>query len=642
MGIASDVIYIVLAAMAGGVIAHLLRQPLIIGYILAGVIVGPNTPGPSIHSIHDIEMLAEIGIALLLFTLGLEFSFGELKRFAKASLIGAPIQIVLCSVFVFFIALTFGIVRPEAIWIGGAFSLSSTMVVLKTLAARDALNLPTSRLMLTILIAQDIAVVPLMLILPQLSGTFDLMLILIAIGKSLFFLICMYVLGTKLLPYVFTFIARRGNRELLFLLTLGIAFGAGFLSHALGLSFALGAFISGMLLSETDFNHQALSDVSGLRDLFGIIFFVSVGMLIQFDFFTNYLPQILGLTVIVILGKALIIATSLRLLKYSIKSSVTVGLGLSQIGEFSFVIANVGKQNGDISVEVHALIIAVAVLSMIVTPLLNKFAYAIEPYISNDPVIEPKYESISSDQFESHVIILGGGSVGQFVAKSLNCLQHAPVVIDSDYKVVTSMRDQGLSVVFGDCSHRLVLQAAGIQKARLMIVTINNEIILTNILKEARELNPTIPIVVRWSDSEDSSSLDRFSVQEVVRPLREVSLEMVHQALFALDVPQGEIFSIIGQLRSSSSASLDSNSNFNLLDAARLLEFHWLPELKTQKIIGQTLKESRFRERFGLSVVALLRSDDFVPTPGGEILLQEGDRLGVLGSRKQIKNLLLD
>ncbi len=369
MGITSDLIFIVIAALIGGLIAHLCRQPLIFGYMLAGVVVGPYTGGITVQNIHEIEMLAEIGVALLLFTLGLEFSFKELKRVSRIAFLATPLQIILCASMGYLIATKTGFNHRDAVWLGAAISLSSTMVVLKTLSSRNAQDSNSGRIMLAILIAQDLALLPIMLILPQITTeNFSFLPIAIAFGNSALFLAFMYLGGAYIFPRLFNVITKLQSRELFFLSTLAFALGAGYLAHHMGLSFALGAFIAGMLLSDTHLNHNALHDVATLRDLFALIFFASVGMLFDPVFFISHISQILLLTLAIVVSKALMTAGTVRLFGYSRAFSWTIGLGLSQVGEFAFVIAKAGSASGALSHDTFALVIAITVVSMIATP----------------------------------------------------------------------------------------------------------------------------------------------------------------------------------------------------------------------------------------------------------------------------------
>lgn len=375
MGIASDLIYIVLAALLGGLVAHSLRQPLIFGYILAGVMVGPYTGGVTVHQIDDIKMLAEMGIALLLFAIGLEFSLSDLRRLAKISFIATPIQVVVCALGGYALAAATGMSSQDAIWFGSAISLSSTMVVIKLLEARKALDSATGRLGVAVLVAQDLAVVPIMLIVPQLTqDSIGVGPLLLALGKSALFLALILVAGNKLLPRFFRFIARQNSRELLFLATLGVVFGAGAAFHKMGFSFALGAFVAGMLLSETDFRTQAHNDVAGLRDLFALIFFASVGMLFDPRAFVSKASIIIPLTAGVVALKAVVIAVVVRIFGSPTGRALPVGVGLAQVGEFAFVIGGAGTALGLLSADSFSLLLSVTLLSMVVTPALFALA----------------------------------------------------------------------------------------------------------------------------------------------------------------------------------------------------------------------------------------------------------------------------
>jgi monovalent cation:H+ antiporter-2, CPA2 family len=638
MGIVTDLIYIVLAALVGGLVAQAVRQPLLLGYILAGVIVGPYTAGPTVERIHDIEKLAEIGVALLLFTLGLEFSFGELRRLVRITFVGTPIQIILCIVSSYLIAASLGYSTSDSLWIGATISLSSTMVVLKTLAARDALETDTGRVMLAILIAQDVAVIPLILILPQLAGeSRDYALIATAALKSAIFLCGMYFAGTRILPWAFARVSRLGSRELSFLATLSIALGAGFVSYQLGLSFPLGAFVAGMLLSETDFSHQALSDVSGLRDLFGLIFFVSVGMLFDPQYFVENLGEVGVFTGGVIAAKALIIGGSIYLFGYGAATSVGAGMGLSQVGEFAFVIASVGSRSGQLSQESYSLMISVAVVSMVATPGLFWIGRRLTP-------ARPKEEigaggAHGSRYLADHVVILGGGVVGQYLARVLAALHRPYVVVEADYKTVTRMRDRQTSVIFGDATHRSILESAAVPKARLVVITTTNDRILNTLLTELRALNKSIPIVVRVAEVDDIEEFSSHDVAEFVQPQLEVGMEMVRQSLLALGISEAEIFGTLAQLRAEGYQRVgltDEVRDERPLSASRLLKFSWFEVEAGSGLAGRSLREHAFRDDFGVSVAAVIRGQEFEPNPAPDFVIQKGDLVGLLGTDAQL------
>lgn len=376
MGIASDFVLIIVAGLFGGLLARALRLPLLIGYIAAGIVVGPYTAGPTVVQIHDIERLAEIGVALLLFSLGLEISWRDLVSVRKVALIGGPLQILVTSAVGAIAGSTLLAIPPtQAIWLGAMISLSSTMIVLKTIASAGATATLTSRVMIGFLVVQDLAVIPMLIVLPQLANLNGLLpkLARSTLVAALFLLV-LFLLGTRLLPRLLTWVLAWGSRELFLIAVVAIGLGVGFATFAAGLSFALGAFVAGVVLSESELSHQALSDVVPLRDIFGLVFFVTVGMLFDPRFVFAHWMQISLLVVLIFVGKALIIASITWAFGYRILAPWVVGLSLSQIGEFSFVLARHGLGIGLLSTPVYDLVLSCTVLTMALSPLVSATA----------------------------------------------------------------------------------------------------------------------------------------------------------------------------------------------------------------------------------------------------------------------------
>jgi len=414
MGIATDLILLVVSAFFSGLLMQRLGQPLILGYILTGIAFGPYTGGFALTSVHEIELLAEIGVALLLFALGLEFSLKDLKPVKKIALIGTPIQILLTIGMGYGIGQWMGWDAKTSLWLGALVSLSSTMVLLKTLMNQGWLGTLSSKVMVGMLIVQDLAVVPLIVLLPMLNNpALGWISLEIAILKTVLFLAGMILFGTRLLPRIMRYIAHLGSRELFLLAITAIGLGVGYLTYLVGLSFAFGAFVAGMVLSESDYGHQALSDIIPVRDLFGLLFFASVGMLLNPAFLLDHWEQVLILVLIVSLGKGLIFALLARIFKYGNVVPLAVGLGLFQVGEFSFVLAQVGVSTNSISHEVYSLVLTTAIITMFLTPLISGQTarlYALRKrwfkHEALDSINFPK------SGFRNHVIIIGGGRVG--------------------------------------------------------------------------------------------------------------------------------------------------------------------------------------------------------------------------------------
>jgi CPA2 family monovalent cation:H+ antiporter-2 len=375
MGIASDFVLIVLAGLMGALVARLLRLPLLVGYVAAGVIVGPYTGGPTVGQVHDIELLAEIGVALLLFSLGLEVSPRDLRPVRRVALVGGSLQIALTTLAAALPAMWWlGLGWVEAAWFGVIISLSSTMVVLKTLAARRFTQTLASRVMIGILVAQDLAVVPILVLLPQLGGAANPLEIVRSIGVSLAVLAGVVLVGTRVLPPLLKRVAAWGSRELFLVTVVAIGVGTGALMHAAGMSFALGAFVAGLMLSQSEVSERALTDVEPVRDIFGLLFFVSVGMLFDPRFALEHSGRVAALVAAVVVGKALILAPLTRAFGYKYFAPYIIGLGLAQIGEFSFVLARSGLALGALAKPTYDLILTTTILTMAISPIVSAAA----------------------------------------------------------------------------------------------------------------------------------------------------------------------------------------------------------------------------------------------------------------------------
>ncbi len=551
MGIAADIAIILIAALIGGLIAQRLKQPLILGYILAGIVVGPHTGGVTVTEIHDIELLAEIGVALLLFALGLEFSLRDLQPVRKVALIGTPIQMLLTIAFGFAIGHWFGYDGISSLWIGSIMSLSSTMVILKTLMNRGLMGTLSSRVMIGMLIVQDLAIIPLMIILPQLSTPqAGIPLVAWAVLKAAVFVALMIVIGTRVIPRLLTYITSWNSRELFILSITAIGLGVGYATYLFGLSFAFGAFVAGMVLSESEYSHQALSDIIPLRDIFGLLFFVSVGMLLDPAFLLAHLKEILLLVVCIIIGKGLIFGTLVQFFGYGNVIPLAVGLGLFQIGEFSFVLAGVGLSSHSISNDLYSLMLNTAVFTMLLTPAISGLTaplYALRKKWFKHETLQTI--NLPESGLHDHVVIAGGGQTGSYVAQVLKNLGLAFVVIEFNTHQVNQFKELATPLVYGDAGQSLVLEAAGIERARLLIVTTPSAITTRAITEQALKMNATLHILARSNGREHMRVLRDIGVKGVVQPELEAGLEITRQALLALNIPDSEIRHFTDQVR---------------------------------------------------------------------------------------------
>lgn len=542
MGIVADISLIVVCGLALGALAHRLGQPVFLGYFAAGILLGPHVGGPAISSPHEVELLAEIGVALLLFAIGIEFSLSALRDVRRIAVFGTALQIALTLALGAGLGRLFGWPLREAIWFGALISLSSTMVALKTLAAGGFLGTLSSRVMLGMLIVQDLAIVPMMLVLPQLGrpdGAAGPALL--ALGRAALFLGLLVLVALRVIPGLVARAAAARSRELFVLTVVALGLGIGYLSHLAGLSYAIGAFIAGLVLSESEYGHQALSDIIPLRDVFGLLFFASLGMLVDPAFIAGHLRELALMALLVIAGKGLIFAGIGRLFGYRNVVPLAMGLGLSQIGEFSFLLAQLGLESGAISEALFSLTAATALLSMVLTPYLSR---ATEPLYRRWRRRRPP-TAFAPTPVEAlparPVVIAGAGRVGLRVAGILAEEGLPFCLIDFDSHRCNEARERGWPVVFGDAAQEPVLAAAGLAEARLAVVTLPSAVGAQAVAARMRELAPTLPLVVRCEGRIEARVLDRLGRVEIVEPEFEASLEIARRALVHLAVAPDRI-----------------------------------------------------------------------------------------------------
>ncbi len=562
MGITADIAIIVVAALIGGLIAQFLKQPLILGYILAGVVVGPYTGGITVTEIHNIELLAEIGVALLLFSLGLEFSFTQLQPVRKIALIGTPIQLILTMAYGFAVGKLLGFEAIASLWIGALISLSSTMVILKTMMNRGLMGTLSSRVMIGMLIVQDLAVIPLMIMLPQLSNPqVGIPLLGWAALKAAVFLSLMIIVGTRVIPKFMAYMATWKSRELSILTVTATGLGIGYATYLFGLSFAFGAFVAGMILGESDYSHQALSDIIPLRDVFGLLFFVSIGMLLDPAFLNANLKLVSLLVLLIIIGKGLIFSALVIFFGYGNVIPIAIGLGLSQVGEFSFVLASVGVNTKSISTELFSLILTTAVITMILTPFLSDLAAPLYALRKRRFKCEPlQTMNFPQNDLHHHVVIAGVGRVGSYVAHVLKSLNVTFVAIEFDCRQIERMREAGIALVYGDASQSTVLSAARIEQADLLVITVPSTNVTRSIAENSLQANQELKIVARVETIDEIGILRELGVKEVIQPEFEAGLEVTRQALLSLNIEADSIRRFTDQVRQESYAALRSEN----------------------------------------------------------------------------------
>lgn len=647
MGIAADIILVVLAGLFGGLIAHRLKQPLLVGYILAGVLVGPHTAGPTVGDIHDIELLAEIGVALLLFALGMELSLKDLRVVRKISLIGGPLQIALTMAFGYGLARTFlGWETQHAIWFGAMISLSSTMVVLKTLVANGVTGTLASRVMIALLVVQDLAVAPLLIGLPKLNDPENLVADLgLAALQGATFLAVMILVGTRVIPAILKKIAGWDSRELFLVSVVALGVGVGYGTYLFGLSFAFGAFVAGMVLSESEFSHQALSDIVPLRDVFGLLFFASAGMLFDPSYLFDNLGVVSLTVTLVIIGKALIFGGLARAFGYGNMAPWLIALGLAQVGEFAFVLARTGMQTGAISTEVYSLTLTVTLATMVASPALSRLA----------PVLYRRWQRFAPQQtplasfnmpdekLRGHVVVAGYGRTGRTAVQVMRNIGLPFVIIELNNEKAQSLRREKLPVIWGDSSREEILAAAGVGGARLLLITVPAEVIIRLTVQQARRLQPDLHVVARALYQEHLGELRALGVYEAVQPEFEAGLEMVRQVLSHFEYSPSDVhrFSdavrkdLYQPLRGQDLSDPCRDVLANIRRAGDALEIDWLTVPSGGSVTGSTIRALALRTRTGALVVAAVRDGEVRPNPGPEYEIASGDMLAILGDLNQ-------
>ena len=645
MGIATDIILLIVVAFGCGLILQRLGQPLIIGYIAAGVILGPHTGGISVSNVHEIEKLAEIGVALLLFALGLEFSLKDLKPVKRIALIGTPIQILLTIGLGFAVGRLTGWGWKDSLWLGACISLSSTMVLLKTLMNQGWIGTLSSKVMIGILVVQDLAVVPLMIVLPSLDKpAFGLPVLGFAALRAAGFIAAMLLLGTKLLPKLMAYIARLGSKELFLLANAAIGLGVGYATHLAGLSFAFGAFVAGMVLSESEFGHQALSDIIPLRDLFSLLFFAAVGMLLDPAFVMGHLMEIAILVLAVSVGKGVIFAGIARCFGYGNVIPLAVGLGLFQVGEFSFVLATLGVSTGSIGQDIHSLILTTAIVTMVLTPLVSSQTarlYSLKKRLFKPEPLETV--NIPDSGLAKHAVIVGGGRVGSRIADALKRFGVPVVVVEADHRRFDVVRGEDIPSIYGDASRDTVLNAAHIAGARLLVVTTPDMVAARSIINLARRLNPAVSIMARTSDQAFLTTFRELQVESVVLPEFEAGLEMTRQALLHFSIPVADVHQDTEGLRQAMFAShFDPGRSYRSLvqlrTAEHQFEIKWVPLQDGSPIVGRSLGELEVRKRTGATVVGVIRGDRLIANPEAGFGLEKGDLVAVIGKEEAIRD----
>lgn len=638
------------AAAGGGYLASRLKQPVLLGYLLSGMVIGPA--GLRLVTLEgDIEMLSEVGVALLLFALGLEFSLKDLLRVRAIALGGGPLQIISTILLGGGLAYGTGWVStwPQAIFLGAVLSLSSTAVVLKSLIERNEVQTTDGQVMLAMLIVQDLGLGLMLAVLPALNQPTEIIgqSLLMALLKVLVFTLGALLAGRWLIPFLVRLLALTGSQELFLLGILVLCLGIALLTSTLGLGLAMGAFVAGLMISNVEYADHALDRILPMRDVFATLFFASIGVLIEPSFIAANLGVVLGLVAITMVGKAVIVAIIVNLFGYGPKTALVAGLGINQIGEFSFVLAGMARSQGLFSQELYGLTVGTAAATLLMTPfLLRATPYGLQwleqwPWINRCLRLSRPPQHFDVDAgLRDHVVIAGYGRVGQMLVRMLYFQGYSLLVIDNNEAVLQTLQDRQIAYLYGDASSTLVLEKANLPQAKAMAIALPAPMATRLALKRALSLAPDLDITVRAHVNQEIDTLYQLGAKEVVQPEFEASLEMGAHLLLKLGDSGYAVQQVVTRYRIGRYHDIMPERS-EYWGAADLeaniagLQRKWYTISATCPLRGLSLAQANIRRLTGVTVMAIERDKQLYSYPTGEVVLESGDRLLVVGSEAE-------
>lgn len=643
-----DLLLLLLASVPIVFIFRRLRLPSIVGFMITGVVIGPHGFA-LIRDVHAIEVLAEIGVALLLFTIGLEFSLRRLLDMKRLVLLGGGLQVTATVLAVMAIAYLLGRPFNQAIFFGFLFALSSTAIVLKSYIDSAEIDAPHGRAGVGVLLFQDLSIVPMMLMVPILSGAGGVSVgkISITLGIALATIAAIIFTARTLVPGLLYQIVRLRSPELFIISVVLLSLGTSWLTSQVGLSLALGAFIAGLVLSESDYSHQIVADILPFRDVFNSIFFMSIGMLLSVTALYADVFTVLAWVGALTIGKALIVFGVVRLLGYSLRISTMTALGLAQIGEFSFILAKTGMEQNILGESDYQRFLAASILSMITTPFLIKIAprigYALQSLFSPDSLLERSvvgFDPAGTD-LRDHVIIIGYGLNGRNLAKVLRRTGIPYVVLELNAEAVREGRQQGEPIVYGDATRKEVLNHVHLGQARVLVLAISDPAASRHTVSLARQLNPEIHIIARTRYMTEISDLQMLGANEVIPEEFETGIEIFSRVLRKLGIGRHAIQHQVEEIRSEGYEMLRTPS-LPVIDLGKIAEA--LSAASTESVqvepgapaAGKSISELRWRTVTGVSIIAIIKDGNSDINPGPDTVINEGDMVVLIGVPEKV------
>ncbi|MGO2103037.1 monovalent cation:proton antiporter family protein [Psychroflexus halocasei] len=636
-----------------------LKLPSILGFLLAGIIVGPSAFN-LLSSYHEVELLSEIGIIFLLFVIGIELSFSGLMKMRRIVFLGGGVQVIGTILLTSLVVYAFGISYNTAIFIGFLIALSSTAIVLKMLQERGEISQSHGRLALGILIFQDIIVVPMMLLTPILAGKSDdvTMTIIILIAKLVGLGVVVWILQKYIVPQVFKMVVKAKNRELFILTTIVFCFAIAWLTSAVGLSLALGAFFAGLIISESEYSHQATANVLPFREIFISFFFISVGSLLDLSFFAENVLYILAFVLIVLLVKMIIIFVTSAVLKLNVKTAMMTALAVFQVGEFSLLLSTVGVQNDLLTQDMYQYFLAVSIMTMALTPFFIQKSDALTAYFLKVPLpkrvrarIKAQKMALSSneedqdDNWDDHVVIIGYGINGKNIARVTRSTGIPYVIVEIDYDEIQEAKRRNHPVVYGDASEPEILKYINIQKARTAVIAISDPNATKKIISTIRLFSQTVHTIVRTRYVKEIEENMKLGADEVIPEEFETSIEIFTRVLKQYMITHDEINRIVSNIRSSDYEMLTSVKPFSAKGAFEQLN---IPnkevaslhvQHKDNDIVGKSLIESQLSQKYNLVVLGIKRGRYYKSEIKPTSKIEVDDIIYIFGAPKDINAL---
>ena len=629
---------------------HRIKVPVIVGFLLTGMACGPYGL-QLISAVHEVEVLAEAGVVLLMFSIGMELSVGELIRLRKLVFVGGFMQVALTIAAVIPLMLLFDNNVRHAVFVGFLVALSSTAIILQLLQQTGQMESPHGRITLSILIFQDLIIVPMMLAVPMLAGVNQetgesLTSMLLSGGKTLAIITAVFLLARKLVPLALAQVVRTRSRELFLIATLGICLAIALITSRLGLSLSLGAFLAGLVMAESEYSHSALERVLPFKDVFTSIFFTSVGMLLNLQFFATHIWQVALIVAILMLIKPLVVVLVTPCLGYPLRPALISGLALCQIGEFSFVLAREGQKYSLLLDEYYQIFLAASIMTMAFAPFLVANAQRIADAVIHRPLavklvskrlLEEQDAGPACEELTDHLIIIGFGVGGKYLAHTAKMAGIPYTILEMNPDTVRAYAAQGEPIRYGDATHPAVLRSLGVTRARVLTVVISDPAAVRGITKTARSMAPGLHILVRTRFLGEVNALRDLGASDVIPEELETAVEIFARVLSRYLVQRTDIEHFVNEIRSENYAVVRAQDIPGASFEA--LQDH-LPDLNVTALLvepgccleGATLQGAELRQKTGATVMAVRRETEMFANPGGDFRLAAGDIAYVFAS----------